>query len=595
MLSLDGTAVAFRHELARLAVESTLSPLRRQTLHAEVLQRLLTHGEDLSQAARLVHHATGAHDAALISRYAPLAARHAAARGAHREAAAHYATALAYTDELSREQRATLLEERSYECFLTDQMEDAEAARLAALQIWRQSENPEKIGHTLRWLSRLAWTLGKRAAAEAYANEAVQVLEPLPAGRELAMTYSNKAQLAMLADESAEAIYWGERAIALAEERRDVDILVHALNNVGAAQLADQNAQGWEPLERSLQLALEQGFVEGFEDHAARAYSNLACSAIRARDYPRARGYLEEGIAYCTEHDLDFGGSYMRAWRARAWFEQGNWEEAAEEASQLLSRYHLSLVAKIPALLVLGWVRLRRGDPGSAPLLEEAYHLALATREFQRIAPVMAARAEAAWLQGDLERCQAEARAGYDLALAHNDPWALGELSGWLWRARGLAQPPAQAAEPVVLELVGDWQGAAARWAEIGCPYEQALALAEGDASAQRQALALFEQLGAQPAAAHLRQRMRQQGWTGIPRGPRPSTRANQAGLTSREVEVLLLLAEGLSNAQIARRLSTSPKTVDHQVSAILAKLQVHSRSQAITAASALGLLPPPR
>jgi DNA-binding NarL/FixJ family response regulator len=141
--------------------------------------------------------------------------------------------------------------------------------------------------------------------------------------------------------------------------------------------------------------------------------------------------------------------------------------------------------------------------------------------------------------------------------------------------------------------MAGDWQGAAARWAQVGCPYEQALALSAGDADAERQALALFEQLGAQPAAARLRQRMRQQGRQGIPRGARPSTRANQAGLTSREVEVLRLLAEGLSNAEIARRLSTSSKTVDHQVSAILSKLEVHSRLQAITAASALGLLPP--
>jgi DNA-binding CsgD family transcriptional regulator len=593
MLSLEGATVAFRHELARLAVESTLSPLPKQALHTQVLQSLLTQGVDPSKAARLAHHATGAHDEALITRFAPLAARHAAAQGAHREAAAHYATALDAASALPPEERAALLEARAYECFLTDHMEDAEAAQLAALRIWQQQERPEKVGHTLRWLSRLSWTLGKRTAAEAYADESVQVLEALPAGRELAMAYSNKAQLAMLADDSAEAICWGERAVALAEQGGHIDILVHALNNVGSAQLADQNVQGWEPLERSLQLALEQGFVEGFEDHAARAYSNLASSAIRARDYPRARGYLEEGIAYCTEHDLDFGGSYLRAWQARAWFEQGAWEEAAEEASQLLSQYHLSFVAKIPTLLVLGWVRLRRGDPGSAPLLEEAHQLALATREFQRIAPVVAARAEAAWLAGDLERCQTEARAGYDLALAHNNPWALGELSNWLWRAGGLTNPPSALAEPFALEIAGDYQGAAARWAQIGCPYEQALALSEGDADAERQALALFEQLGAQPAAARVRQRMRTQGRTGIPRGPRPTTRANQAGLTNRQLEVLFLLAKGLSNAEIARRLSTSEKTVDHHVSAILAKLDVHSRARAITAASALGLFSP--
>lgn len=148
-------------------------------------------------------------------------------------------------------------------------------------------------------------------------------------------------------------------------------------------------------------------------------------------------------------------------------------------------------------------------------------------------------------------------------------------------------------AEPYARQLAGDWQGAAALWEALGCPYEQALALAEGDEAAQRKAIALLEQLGAQPAAARVRQRMRQQRRS-IPRGPRLSTRANQAGLTSRQGEVLQLLAEGLSNAKIASRLSNSHKTVEGHVSAILAKLEVRSRAQAIAAASTLGLLSHP-
>ncbi len=112
---------------------------------------------------------------------------------------------------------------------------------------------------------------------------------------------------------------------------------------------------------------------------------------------------------------------------------------------------------------------------------------------------------------------------------------------------------------------------------------------------AQHQALALFKQLGAAPAANLLRQKLRQQGTLEIPRGPRASTRQNVAGLTNRQLEVLLLLADGLSNAEIASRLSTSVRTMDHHVSAILSKLGVHSRAQAITAAYALGLLPPPQ
>ncbi len=533
MLSLDHTTVAFRHELARQAIESTPSPLRQQTLHRQVLRAMLDHAENASQTARLVHHALGAHDGTLVARYAPLAAKQAAAQGAHREAAAHYATALQVANQLPLERQAELLEGRAYECYLTSQMEEAVQARQAALRIWRKLDRSDQVGHTLRWLSRLSWFLGKSGEAEQYAAEAVQLLETLPPDARLAMAYSNRAQLAMLADNTAEAVRWGERAIALAESLGDAETLVHALNNVGTALLTAQDEQGRAHLERSLQLALERGW----EEHVARAYTNLACCAVMTRDYPLAERFLQEGLAYCAEHDLDSWATYMGAWQARAKFEQGSWDDAAQEATRVLERYRLPAAAKIPALVVLGWVRLRRGDPGSAVLLDEARTLALATGELQRIVP--------------------------------------GPI-----------------AEPFARQIAGDWQGAAALWAQIGCPYEQALALADGDAEGMRNALALFERLGAQPVMALVRRRLRQQGVGGIPRGPRPSTRTNQAGRQTRQLEVLRLIAEGLSNAEIAGRLFTSPKTVEHHVSAVLTKLGAHSRAKAISAAHHLELIP---
>jgi DNA-binding CsgD family transcriptional regulator/tetratricopeptide (TPR) repeat protein len=588
MLSLDHTTVAFRHELARQAVESTLSPLRHQTLHTQVLQALITHREDAAQAARLVHHALGAHDGALVARYAPLAAQQASAQGAHREAAAQYTTALHEASQFAPERQAELLEGRAYECYLTSQMEEAVQARQAALRIWRQLDRADQVGQTLRWLSRLSWFLGKSSEAHQYAAEAVQLLETLPPDGRLAMAYSNRAQLSMLADNTAEALRWGERAMVLAESSGDDETLVHALNNVGTALLTAQDEQGRAHLERSLQLALERGW----EEHVARAYTNLACCAVSTRDYPLAERFLQEGLAYCAEHDLDSWGTYLGAWQARASFEQGSWDDAAQEATRVLDHYRLSAAAKIPALVVLGGVRVRRGDPGSISILDEARTLALATGELQRIVPVAAARAEAAWLGGNQEQCLAEARVGYDLALAQTDSWKLGELSSWMWRAGGLTSAPGPVAEPFARQIAGDWRDAAALWAQIGCPYEQALALADGDAEAMRNALALLEGLGAQPAMALVRRRLRQQGIAGIPRGPRPSTRTNQAGLTIRQLEVLELLAEGLPNAEIASRLFTSPKTVEHHVSAVLAKLRVHSRAQAIGVAHQLELIP---
>jgi DNA-binding NarL/FixJ family response regulator len=108
-----------------------------------------------------------------------------------------------------------------------------------------------------------------------------------------------------------------------------------------------------------------------------------------------------------------------------------------------------------------------------------------------------------------------------------------------------------------------------------------------------RQAIDDLQRLGARPAATIVARRLRERGVRGLPRGPRPRTRDSPAGLTPREVEVLALVAEGLRNAQIARRLVVSEKTVDHHVSAILRKLDVHTRGEAGAEAARLGLLSP--
>jgi DNA-binding NarL/FixJ family response regulator len=118
------------------------------------------------------------------------------------------------------------------------------------------------------------------------------------------------------------------------------------------------------------------------------------------------------------------------------------------------------------------------------------------------------------------------------------------------------------------------------------------MALIDGNEAAQREALAIFERLGARPAAEIVRRRLRSIGARGLPRGPRPTTKANPLGLTARQQEVLRLLAAGLHNNEIADRLSTTPKTVEHHVSAVLAKLHARSRAEAVRLAYESGLIP---
>ena len=161
-----------------------------------------------------------------------------------------------------------------------------------------------------------------------------------------------------------------------------------------------------------------------------------------------------------------------------------------------------------------------------------------------------------------------------------------GELAAWLSRVNALERHPSDIAEPYALEISHDWRGAAHAWQALGCPYEHACMLAwYGAESEQRQALTIFEQLGANPAAFALRNQMRARGVRGVPRGARASTRCHPHGLTRREAEILTLLCGGLRNSVIARRLFVSTKTVDHHVSAILAKLGVQTRAEAIAMA----------
>jgi DNA-binding CsgD family transcriptional regulator len=243
------------------------------------------------------------------------------------------------------------------------------------------------------------------------------------------------------------------------------------------------------------------------------------------------------------------------------------------------------------ALVALGRVRSRSGDPPAWNWLDEALMLATPTAHLQRLGPVRAARAEAAWLDGDLQRSADEASAAFDSALSHHHRWYIGELAFWLWRAEVLEEPPPEAAEPFALQIAGDWAGAAAAWSTLGCPYEEARALADAnDEVALRRALATFDHLGARPMAAYVAKRLRDLGAERIPRGPRPKTRSNPVGLTERQVAVLALMIEGLRNSVIADRLFLSPKTVEHHVSAIFAKLEVDSRPAAIRAGIDLGV-----
>jgi len=576
----DG-ALAYRHELVRRAFEASLPPLHRRGLHGSILTALHERGD--VPPARLAHHAAGAEDGAAVLVHAQAAAMQAAALGAHREAAAHFAAALAHASTIEPDRRAELQERLAYEYYLTDRIDAALAARRAALDIWRSLGRTLRQGDNLRWLSRLSWFQGHRTDAERYATEAIAALETLPAGRELALAYSNRSQLEMLAYRSLEAVEWADRALQLAEKLGDAEVMVHALNNRGAARQFRGEADGDKDLLRSLDEALRGDMHE----HAARAYTNLSSTAVCARRYAVAEQYLEDGIAYTERLDLDAWRLYMLAWRARLRLERGDWLGAGDDAVAVVGNSRTSAVARLPALVVLAQLRTRRGDPDAEAPLREAEAIAGQALEIQRTAPLLAAVAEAAHLQDELASVVPRLKAVYEGSYAQQDPWIRGMLAAWQWRAGAMASLPEGCAEPYGLEAEGRWREAAKAWERLGCPYERACVLGwYGDEPAQRTALMLFEELGAGPAGQLLRRQMRASGVRRVPRGARTSTRQNEFGLTRREAQVLELMRSGLRNSSIAKRLYLSTRTVDHHVSAVLAKLGATTRAEAVAIAS---------
>jgi DNA-binding CsgD family transcriptional regulator/tetratricopeptide (TPR) repeat protein len=581
--------VIFKHELYRRTIEESLSSLKRIALNKKILELFLDSFEEEGEIERILQYAKNANESELVVKYAPLAARRAASVGGHVEASKLFRTAIDYTEGDDEDQLIQFYEAYAYECYLTNQVKEAILYTGKLLHILKKKPDIEKTGNCFRFLSRLWWRDGNRENAESFAEQAIDLLNSQPSSSAKAMAFSNMSQLKMLLDQFAESIAWGEKAITIAQSINDEETLSHALNNIGTVKmiLASSKQNGTELLKESLAIALKNSFHE----HAARAYSNLGSSAVKMKDYALAKKMLDEGIQYCEERDLDSWRLNMLSLKAQLSLETGEWNKAYSIADNLLKSEDKPYTFKIGALVVIGTIKMRRGDDDAFDLLLQAKTKAFETMELQRIIPSLIALLEYDWLTGktsidnkDLDRVTGAIE--QTVSAVENS-----EFSFWLWKAKKQYLRLKKLYEGNELNGIAKVQKAAALWKNSGNPYALALALCEGSEEDKKKSLLILQQLGATAVSEKIKMEMRAVGIKKIPKGLRESTRTNPAQLTNRELDVLQLLQKGHQNKEIAGTLYISPKTVDHHISSVFFKLDVNSRSKAVIEAIRLGIL----
>jgi DNA-binding CsgD family transcriptional regulator/tetratricopeptide (TPR) repeat protein len=538
----------------------------------------------------LVHHARLAGDAEPVLRHGQVAGGEALRQGAHREAADHYGAAAAYADLLDEPDRAALHEGRGVAAYLAGRYEEALAARTAALRLRETLGEPELVGENLRWISRIQWWYGNRREAMAASARAIEVLEAAPHGPELAMAYSNQAQLAVTAHYVEESARWAQRAVALADRVGDPETRSHARDTAGVANIYYDADAAIADLEQLHVDAAADGYVE----HASRAIINVALVTPDelAEFGPVAVARMDRALDYTAAHNLDGYHVHALGARARLRLERGEWEDALRDAEEALTAPGLLGMNAVLPLVTRGRIEAARGDHAAEATYADAARHDAGVEDVVMLAPEVDARYELYLWNGDAERAQAVARETLARIPAFGiNEFLIGRLAYRIWRAGGDDQVPALAASPFRLMIRGDWAAAADEWGRRGATYLRAEALAAGDETAAGEALRILDDLGATRAAEFHRAELRRRGLR-APRGPRRTTSEHKAGLTPRQVDVLALLVAGLSNRDIAARLTLSTKTVDHHVHALLQKLGVSSRGQAAAEARRLDLVP---
>ncbi|MDA8436102.1 MAG: BTAD domain-containing putative transcriptional regulator [Actinomycetales bacterium] len=580
MLRYDAPTYVFRHELVRQSVLSGITPGRLGALHWQALDRLRAMPMSPQPYARLAEHAEMAGDGPAILEFAMAAGDSAARLGSHREAAFQYGRAMPYAALLAVDDRIALLGRRAEQCAIADQHESAIEAWNEQIELLRGRGRDREIVDALMGLDESYYTIGDNTHGTEFVDEAFALLDGTGPSRQLALTLARRGSKYVRDSECAAAIPWLERAREMAITVGDAEVLARATANLGVAHgLLGDLTTGRREAETGLGIAIDHDL----HDMAGRIHQTVANLSWLDFDLAEGHALMEEAERYTAEHDLHGHLMCVLATEITWKLELGRWDEALEQAHDLLYVRNTGRASRIEPLSAIGLIGARRGDRDDVwACLDEARDYIAKTRTLAYQGFIAVARGEVHLLENDVEAVRTEVLPWYEQAVRLRDAELLPDLTMLVWRAGLVDEAPEGLRDPELLSMTGRHREAAALWSSYGAPYKAAWALLDSDDEVDlREARARFEQLGARVLVERTDEKLRSIG-AKVPRGARASTRTNVGGLTDREVEVLDLLDEGLRNAEIAARLHLSEKTVGHHVSAILAKLGVSSRLEAV-------------
>jgi DNA-binding CsgD family transcriptional regulator/tetratricopeptide (TPR) repeat protein len=586
VLEPAGSRVRFRHELTRRAVLESLPTVRQVACHRLVLAALTELGADPSV---IVHHAAAAGDHGVLAAAAPAAAQAALEAGSYREAASFAVLALQHRGDDDPAETAHLHGCAARALSAVNRLDEAAEHADRAVAVWDSlGTNPAELADALLVSARLSTAIADPADARTKAERALEVLEPLGPSRELALCYATLGSQDALHARFRSAIDRCDAAIDLADSLALPDLRAWALCYRGISRIPLGDEGGFADMRAAVEIAQRIDHA----DYLTGAAHNLSVALIRSGRHTEAARYLDIAARAANEHRLDRASFHLEGQQCHVLLLTGEWGEAERRLRRILDASGDPGSTVVAPLAYLGRILARRGDPQADAMIDQAWQIADASGEDQKQATAGGPRLELAWLQGDDDEVRRLGRQLVDLAVETHHTYLRAEALRYLKRVGERVAPFEGCLAPFAAGLAGDWATAAKLWEKANNPYERALELVESpDRSTAFDGLRMLDRLGAVATAERARQQLRARGLRGVPRGPRHSTRAQPGNLTVRQIEILGLVADGLTNAEIADRLVVSKRTIDNHLAAILARLNVTSRHAAVEAARSLSAL----